>query len=58
MDDEEIKEYHFHIYFYQHNPKSKDLAMALRTEFFRFVSEKLYVVALDKVSSYPSNLFN
>jgi len=49
MDEEEIKEYHFHAYFYQNNPKSKEMAIALRTEFFRFVSEHLYVVALDKV---------
>lgn len=50
MNDEEIKEYHFHIYFYQNNPKSKELAMIIRSEFYKFVTEKLYVVALDKVS--------
>ena len=49
-DDEQIKEWHFHVYFYQHNKHSYAAAMRIRQELLNEVRKKKFVAVFSGVT--------
>ncbi|KZS98767.1 hypothetical protein SISNIDRAFT_692 [Sistotremastrum niveocremeum HHB9708] len=61
--DEEIKEWHFHIYFHQRNKKEHEAALALRDAVLRlrrdgaFVAVPLWRVNVDPIGPHPAGSY-
>ena len=49
-DDGEIKEYHFHTYWFQHRPESYAAALRIQTELINAVAEGKFVVVLPGIT--------
>ena len=49
-DDGEIKEYHFHTYWFQHRPESYAAALRIQTELINSVAERKFVVVLPGIT--------
>jgi len=50
----EIKEWHFHVYFYQNNKKSMNEAYKLRNNLIKLINENYFkLVPLERVNHHP-----
>jgi DOPA 4,5-dioxygenase len=53
-DVSEIKEFHFHVYWFLHDQHTKDQAESLRSEIIRLTNQKYFVaIPLDTVNYEP-----
>ncbi|KAI8805015.1 DOPA-like domain-containing protein [Cladochytrium replicatum] len=53
-EEEEIKEFHFHVYWFQNNPRSRAKAIAIRDEVLRLAEEGFWtIVPLVTVNDAP-----
>eukprot|EP00475_Leptophrys_vorax_P004222 TRINITY_DN1252_c0_g1_i1.p1 TRINITY_DN1252_c0_g1~~TRINITY_DN1252_c0_g1_i1.p1 ORF type:complete len:235 (-),score=79.93 TRINITY_DN1252_c0_g1_i1:44-748(-) len=50
-DDQEIKEWHFHVYWFHTDPESYNRAMHLREKLIQAVKEKQFVVVFNGITS-------
>ncbi len=49
FEDPEIKEWHFHVYWFQHNKEQKDAALRIRSELIDIVRRKEFIVVLNGI---------
>eukprot|EP00944_MAST-04C_sp_MAST-4C-sp1_P011782 g11782.t1 len=51
IEDPEIKEWHFHVYWFQNNRNQKEAALRIRSELIEHVRKKDFIVVLDGVGT-------